>query len=114
MTKKPDWEEALSSDVECAIGISVDCGGTAGVHYVRDVVLRSIEPHIKAAEQRGFSAAASKVGQRQAAEIKELKTKLDQVRDLVREYREGQDRGLMPVGRAFVSWVQDVVGPKAD
>jgi hypothetical protein len=31
--------EQYANDVECAIGLNVDCGGTEGVHRVRDAVL---------------------------------------------------------------------------
>ncbi|MEW2498408.1 hypothetical protein AB0942_33480 [Streptomyces nodosus] len=55
----PDWKRRLSDDVEVAIGISVDCGGTRGVHYVRDVVLGNVLPHIEAAYERGFAAGKS-------------------------------------------------------
>jgi hypothetical protein len=36
--------QELSDAVECAIGLNVDCGGTEGVHRVRDAVLAAIRP----------------------------------------------------------------------
>jgi len=72
MRKEPAWKAALSGDVEAAIGLNVDCGGTAGVHAVRDAVLAGIEPHIKAAEQRGYSAGVSKNGKT----VRELRQQL--------------------------------------
>lgn len=36
--------QQIADAVECAIGLNVDCGGTEGVHRVRDAVLAAIQP----------------------------------------------------------------------
>lgn len=59
---EPDWKTRLAADIEVAIGISVDCGGTLGVCRVRDVVVRNVLPHIEAAYQRGLQAGRSQDG----------------------------------------------------
>jgi hypothetical protein len=59
---EPDWKTELSADVECAIGFNVDCGGTVGVHRVRDAVLHAIDRHIDAAYLRGLNAGRSQSG----------------------------------------------------
>lgn len=48
------WRVRLNGDVECAIGLNVDCGGAAGVYRVRDAVLKAIAPHLDAAFARGL------------------------------------------------------------
>lgn len=59
---EPDWKTALSEAVEAAIGLNVDCGGTLGVHRVRDAVLHALEPHLNAAYERGLMAGRSQAG----------------------------------------------------
>ncbi|MBT2398364.1 hypothetical protein [Streptomyces sp. ISL-100] len=54
----------LKGDIECAIGLHVDCGGTEGVHKVRDAVLAAVLPHFELAYQRGVMAERSKAGYR--------------------------------------------------
>lgn len=39
-------QEQLRDRVECAIGLNVNCGGTAGVHKVRDAVLAVVQPEL--------------------------------------------------------------------
>jgi hypothetical protein len=59
---EPDWKQTLSDAVEAAVGLNVDCGGTLGVHRVRDAVLHAIGPHIEAAYARGLMAGRSQQG----------------------------------------------------
>jgi hypothetical protein len=68
---EPVWETRLNADIEAAIGLSVDCGGTAGVQRVRDVVLRNVLPHIDAAYKRGLMAGRSQSGYRTTRKKKE-------------------------------------------
>lgn len=53
---------SLKEDIECAIGLNVDCGGTEGVHKVRDAVLAAVLPHFELAYKRGLMAAKSQAG----------------------------------------------------
>lgn len=52
----------LKQDIECAIGLNVDCGGAEGVHRVRDAVLAAVLPHFELAYQRGLMAGRSQSG----------------------------------------------------
>lgn len=47
-TRPARTAEEVSDAVECAIGLNVDCGGTEGVHRVRDAVLTAIRPELDA------------------------------------------------------------------
>lgn len=42
----PLTDEQLHDRIECAIGLTQDCGGTAGVHAVRDAVLAVVQPEL--------------------------------------------------------------------
>lgn len=44
----PIRHPALTEAIESAIGLNVDCGGTQGVHRVRDAVLDAIQPELDA------------------------------------------------------------------
>lgn len=68
---EPRWKTELRDAVEVAIGISVDCGGTSGVHRVRDVVVKNVVPHIEAAYQRGLQAGRSQAGYKTSRKKKE-------------------------------------------
>lgn len=70
--EEPAWKAGLSADIECAIGLNQDCGGAEGVYALRDHVFTAVARHIRAAEQRGFSAGVSKSG----ATVAELRKKL--------------------------------------
>lgn len=68
---EPDWKAELRDAVEVAIGISVDCGGTPGVHRVRDMVMKNVMPHIDAAYERGLQAGRSQAGYKTKRKKKE-------------------------------------------
>jgi hypothetical protein len=42
----PLTDQQLAAEIECAIGLTQDCGGTAGVHAVRDAVLAVVQPEL--------------------------------------------------------------------
>jgi hypothetical protein len=42
----PLTDQQLAAQIECAIGLTQDCGGTAGVHAVRDAVLAVVRPEL--------------------------------------------------------------------
>jgi hypothetical protein len=39
-------DQPLADAIECAIGLNTDCGGTEGVHRVRDAVLAAVQPYV--------------------------------------------------------------------
>jgi hypothetical protein len=43
----PLTDQQLADQIECAIGLTQDCGGTAGVHAVRDAVLAVVQPKLE-------------------------------------------------------------------
>lgn len=70
--EEPAWKAETRKELETALGAS-DVENVYVRRKALAAVLPSVEALIKAAEQRGFSAAASSIGHRHAAEVKRLK-----------------------------------------
>lgn len=68
----------LKADIECAIGLHVDCGGAEGVYKVRDAVLLAVLPHFELAYKRGLMATQSRAGYRLVRENERLRRELRQ------------------------------------
>lgn len=52
---KPSPREQYEARVECAIGLNVDCGGTVGVHIVRDAVMAVRDAELAASQRRAVT-----------------------------------------------------------
>jgi hypothetical protein len=61
----------LKADIECAIGLNMDCGGAEGVYKVRDAVLVAVLPHVELAYQRGVMGERSRAGYQKLKEKSE-------------------------------------------
>lgn len=71
--EEPAWKAEMRKELEIALMASGEIENVYVRRRALVAVLPSVEALIKAAEQRGFSAAASSVGRAKAVEIKRLK-----------------------------------------
>lgn len=89
-----DWlRERYVADIECAIGLNVDCGGTEGVHRVRDAVIAARDEWLERLERSRegwieFTRAATDDARYQRHRAERAEVELEQLRAERAEWRE--------------------------
>lgn len=91
---RPDTQ--LHDAIECAIGLNVDCGGTQGVHQVRDAVLAAIEEHLDIGDAEAWCKICRRVwdGRHHRCEG-DAEQRLAAVHDTLAAFA---DRGVIRIG----------------
>jgi hypothetical protein len=89
-------DQPLANAVECAIGLNVDCGGTQGVHRVRDAVLAALEEHLDIGEAEAWCKTCRRVwdGKQHRCEGT-AEAALARIEALAEEYPVGIDTALI-------------------
>ncbi|MGW1533905.1 hypothetical protein [Streptomyces aureus] len=90
MTDQPTARQPFADAIECAIGLNINCGGTDGVHRVRDAVLTAIEEHLHLGEAEAWCKTCRRVwdGPRHRCES-DAEQRLALARNAVALHRQG-------------------------
>jgi hypothetical protein len=107
-------DQQLAAAIECAIGLTQDCGGTAGVHAVRDAVLAVVQPELDRLRAERDELLAELDGRDEKARKRWIKNQEKQLGIRYTDFRDGKWEMDLAMGRemaaAYVAMARTMLG----